>query len=196
MEKIAIYWGAFNPPTLWHKEVIIQTLSRQHVDKIIFAPDGKRKDKNFGISTKKRQEVIEIFAWEMEWSWFNVEFDDYFLKKDGNTATIEVDRYYQEKLGVVPYHIFGIDTITSMPTRIGNEHGYIQNGLRKIFVQRKWFQIPKNLNMQNYIILDLDILEISSTTVREMIKNKLKVDHILTPKVHEFISNEELYKTT
>jgi nicotinic acid mononucleotide adenylyltransferase len=41
--------------------------------------------------------------------------------------------------------------------------------------------------MQNFKILDLEILEISSTTVREMIKNKMRVDHILTPKVRDYI---------
>jgi len=41
--------------------------------------------------------------------------------------------------------------------------------------------------MQNYQIFDLNILEISSTTVREMIKNKMRVDHILTPKVRDYI---------
>jgi nicotinic acid mononucleotide adenylyltransferase len=47
--------------------------------------------------------------------------------------------------------------------------------------------------MSNYIVLDLDILEISSTTVREMIRNKVSVDKVLTPEVKEIIEKENLY---
>jgi len=41
--------------------------------------------------------------------------------------------------------------------------------------------------MKNFKIVDLEILEISSTIVREMIKNKIRVDDILTPKVRQNI---------
>ncbi len=58
---------------------------------------------------------------------------------------------------------------------------------------RKGFNLPDMSNMQNFEILDLNILEISSTTVRQMIKNKLNIWHILTPKVFEFVMDEKLY---
>jgi nicotinic acid mononucleotide adenylyltransferase len=47
--------------------------------------------------------------------------------------------------------------------------------------------------MSNYIVLDLDILEISSTTVKEMIRNKISVDKVLTPEVKQIIERENLY---
>jgi nicotinic acid mononucleotide adenylyltransferase len=47
--------------------------------------------------------------------------------------------------------------------------------------------------MSNFIVLDLDILEISSTTVREMVKMKMSVDHVLTPEVKEILQKEDLY---
>ena len=65
--------------------------------------------------------------------------------------------------------------------------------IKKIFIKRKGFEVPINLEMQNFKILDLEILEISSTTVREMIKNKIRVDHILTPKVRDYIEENWLY---
>jgi nicotinic acid mononucleotide adenylyltransferase len=47
--------------------------------------------------------------------------------------------------------------------------------------------------MENYSIVDLDILEISSTLVREMIRNKQKVHKILTPWVFHYITKNNLY---
>lgn len=194
MEKIAIYWGAFNPPTIWHKELIVQTLMSWQVDRIIFAPDWRRKDKDFGISDNERIEMIERFADELSKLRLNIDFHDYFLKREWNTSTLEVDKYYKEKLWESPYHIFGIDTISNISHRIWNEDGYIEKVLKKIFIQRRWFEVPKNFNMQNYIILSLNIPEVSSTIVREMIKNKQKVAHILTPWVYEYAIKKGLYQ--
>jgi len=193
MENIAIYWGAFNPPTIWHKLVIEKLLTQNKVSKIIFSPDWTRKDKDYKISDENRIKMLQIFFAELKQRWLNVDFEDYFLKKSWNTTTMEVENYFTNKLWFFPYHIFGIDTISTMPNRVWNDEKYIENKLKKIFINRKWFLLPENIDMQNYQIFDLNILEISSTTVREMIKNKMRIDHILTPKVRNYIEENWLY---
>ncbi|MDD3793515.1 MAG: nicotinate-nicotinamide nucleotide adenylyltransferase [Candidatus Gracilibacteria bacterium] len=193
MENIAIYGGAFNPPTIGHFQVIKGVLEKGIVDKIIFSPDGQRKDKDYKISFEKRTRILEIFFEELKQRGLNVDFEKYFLKNPGNTTTIQVEQYFSNKLGFQPYHIFGVDTISTMPNRIGNTDKYIENKLKKIFIKRKGFLVPENIDMQNYMMLDLEILEISSTTVREMIKNKMRVEHILTPKVKDYIEENGLY---
>lgn len=193
MENIAIYWGAFNPPTIWHFQVIKWVLEKGIVDKIIFSPDWQRKDKDYKISFEKRTRILEIFFEELKQRWLNVDFEKYFLKNPWNTTTIQVEQYFSNKLWFQPYHIFWVDTISTMPNRIWNTDKYIENKLKKIFIKRKWFLVPENIDMQNYMMLDLEILEISSTTVREMIKNKMRVEHILTPKVKDYIEENWLY---
>ncbi|MDD2908014.1 MAG: nicotinate-nicotinamide nucleotide adenylyltransferase [Candidatus Gracilibacteria bacterium] len=193
MNSIAIYGGAFNPPTIGHFEVINKLLTKKIVEKIIFSPDGQRKDKDYKISSEDRIKMMQVFFEELRNKGLNVDFEDYFLKNPGNTTTMEVENYFKDKLGFQATHIFGIDTITNMPNRVGNENKYIENKLKKIFINRKGFLLPKEIDMQNYQIFDLDILEISSTTVREMIKNKMRVDHILTPKIRDYIEENGLY---
>lgn len=193
MKNIAIYWGAFNPPTIWHFEVIKWVLTNKIVEKIIFAPDWQRVDKDYRIQREKREKILQIFFEELREKWLNVEFEDYFLKSDWNTTTMEVEEYFSLKLWFSPFHIFWIDTISSMPNWVWNRDKYLENELKKIFINRKWFQIPGKIDMQNYQIYDLSILEVSSTIVREMIKNKIKVDEILTPKVNQNIQENWLY---
>lgn len=194
MEKIAVYWGAFNPPTLWHQEVMVKMITKWYVDKIIFSPDGQRLDKNYWISHQERKDILEVFASEICQKWLNIEFEDYFLKTNVPTTTIDVEEYFRQKLGFQPHHIFGIDTISSMHNWTGNKEKYLEIKLKKIFLMRKWFLLPEDINMKNYEILDLDILEVSSTIVREMLKKKLQVQHILTPWVYEYLINNGLYK--
>lgn len=194
MESIAIYWGAFNPPTIWHKDIISKLLIQNKVSKIIFSPDWQRADKDYKITFSQRNEMLKIFFEELKNQWLNVEFSDYFLKKDWNTTTIQVEEYFSEKLWFKPAHIFWIDVINNMPNRIWNKDRYIEEKLKKIFILRKWFLLPEEIDMQNYFMYDLDILEISSTTVREMLKNKLQVRHILSPWVYDYIMKNELYQ--
>ncbi len=62
-----------------------------------------------------------------------------------------------------------------MPNWAWNRDNYLENKLQKIFLQRKWFDAPKEINMQNFEIYDLDIPEISSTLARTRIKTNCKV---------------------
>lgn len=57
---------------------------------------------------------------------------------------------------------------------------------------RKWYKIWNLSEFDKYKIIDLDILEIS-TTVREMIKTKISVKNILSPWVFDFVLQENLY---
>lgn len=131
METIAIYWGAFNPPTVWHQKVITQLLTKWYVDKIIFSPDGQRTDKNYGISSQDRNEILHTFASEISQQWYNIEFEDHFLHDTSFTTTMQVEAYFREKLWFSPQHIFGIDTITSLPNWTGNVDKYLEKNSKK-----------------------------------------------------------------
>jgi nicotinic acid mononucleotide adenylyltransferase len=58
---------------------------------------------------------------------------------------------------------------------------------------RKGYKIPETINMKNYTLFDIDILEISSTIVREGLKKHKSVEHLLTPKVYDYILKNKLY---
>lgn len=121
MENIAIYWGAFNPPTIWHKLVIEKLLNQNKVSKIIFTPDWIREDKDYKISIEDRIRILQIFFEELRLEWLNVDFEDYFLKKSWNTTTMEVENHFKNKLWFFPFYIFGSDIISSMPNWVWND---------------------------------------------------------------------------
>ena len=78
--KIAIYWWAFNPPTLWHLHVIKEVFNNTDIEKIIIVPDWFRLDKDYKISEKDRNNLIKIFIDELQINWYRVELETYFLK--------------------------------------------------------------------------------------------------------------------
>ena len=59
----------------------------------------------------------------------------------------------------------------------------------------KWKDYNKIKDKYNYIVIDRDKNQISSTKIREMIKNKdRRVIKYLPEKVYEYIIKNELYK--
>jgi nicotinate-nucleotide adenylyltransferase len=192
--KIAIYGGAFNPPTLWHEKVISGLLTSKQVEKIILSPDGYRLDKNYGISQEKRKEIIEIFIKNLLNKWLNVEVDSHFLegKNWDFTSTIEVDKYFKEKLGFSAYHIFWSDVIRSMKNWSWNDEHFIEKELKKLFISRPWYELYLE-DIDNYILADLpDLIEISSTIVREMLSVRQNVSAVIVPEISEYIQKNNI----
>ena len=77
-----------------------------------------------------------------------------------------------------------------------NENRFIQERLKKIFIKRPGFDFDFQANdFRAYSFLDIpDMLDISSTLAREMLKNKQSVEGILFPEIAKEIQEEQLYQ--
>ena len=192
--NIAIYWWAFNPPTLGHLHVIEQVFLLSDITQIIIVPDGPRDDKNYAIEDKHRINLIYLFIQYLEKYWFNIEIDTQFLKnKKSNTTTREVDKYFIHKLGFQPYHIFWTDVSHSIDKWSWNPGMYIQKKLKKIFVPREWYKFIKN-DLENYILINTNkTSSISSTLAKENIKKVICNKNILMNNINDYIKKNNVY---
>ena len=200
MKNIAIYWGAFNPPTLAHAQVVSEVLKRQAASHIILSPSGEREDKNFWIPHKNRRELIQIFLEMLQNQGQSVSLDTHFFdgKNGGQTTTAAEEAYFREKLWVSPAFIFGTDVAPNMHWWSNNPHRFIQERLKKIFIRRPGFEFDFQANgFREYTLLDIpDMLDISSSLAREIIRNKRSVEGILFPEVAREIEENDLYALT
>lgn len=193
--KIAIYWWAFNPPTLWHLHVIEQVFNNTKIEKIIIVPDWFRLDKDYKISESHRNNLIEIFIQELNLNWFNIEIETYFLewKNNSDTTTYEVDKYFIEKLNFKPWHIFWTDISSWIKTWSWNPNKYIQKKLKKIFIPREWYNFD-DFDLENYKLINTNkTSSISSTQIKENINKNIKIDKLVMKKIEEYIKNNNLY---
>lgn len=194
--NIAIYWWAFNPPTLWHINVIEQVFLNSDISQIIIVPDWIRLDKWYNINEIHRKRMIEIFINELQKKWFNIDVDYYFFewKNNSDTTTYEVDNYFKKKFKKQVWHIFWTDISNWIKYWSWNPNKYIQKKLRKIFVPRDW-AIFSNYDLENYILIETKkVLDISSTKVKERIKEKKKISDLVTEKIEKYILENNLYK--
>jgi nicotinic acid mononucleotide adenylyltransferase len=74
----------------------------------------------------------------------------------------------------------------------GNKDQYIEKKLKKIFVSRPGYDLKLD-DIENYILADLpDLIEISSTIVREMLSVRQDVSQIVTQGVSQYIQNQNI----
>jgi len=197
VEKTAIYWGAFNPPTLAHIQIVEEVLKMTDITHVIISPSGEREDKDFWIDHVARRKLIEWYISLLQQAWLPVSLDDFFFswKNTWITTTKAEDDYFRKKLWISPHFIFWSDTAENMSWWSNNENRFIEEKLKKIFLQRPWHTFDFEWNwFDNYILLDIpDMLEVSSSLARAMLQTKWDVSWILHPKIEEIIREDNLY---
>ena len=130
---IYILGGAFDPPHAGHSAIVRSILHYKNPNKIIIIPSGKRDDKSYTVSDEHRLEMLDIFVWDIADA--RVIVDDYFLTKwDAEMISKDVDLYAREQYGEDICHIFGTDTIESMPS--WDSEQYAARIIQKLFVPR------------------------------------------------------------
>ena len=198
MEKVAIYWGAFNPPTLAHAQVVEEVLKRQAAGHVILSPSWEREDKDFWISTPERRKLVEIFFEVLRQQGLHVSLDIHFLewKNTWITTTTWEEKYFREQLWVAPAFIFWSDVAPNMSWWSNNPDRFIEERLKKIFIKRPGFEFDFEANgFREYTLLDIPhMLDISSSLAREILRNKQSVEWILLPEVAREIQAQKLYQ--
>lgn len=195
-EKIAIYWWAFNPPTLWHFYVINEIFNNSDINKIIIVPDWDRDDKSYWIEKIHRKNMIDLFINILKNKWLNIEIDNYFFENKNNKETItrDVDLYFKNKFQFPIWHIFWTDISWQIKNWSWNPDKYIEKQLKKIFIPRKWYNFEK-WELENYILINTDnIPEISSTKVRKNCKNNISNSNLVFQEIENYIKENNLYK--
>jgi nicotinic acid mononucleotide adenylyltransferase len=195
-ENVAIYWGAFNPPTLAHGQIVEEILKTREVSQVIISPSWEREDKDFGIQHEDRRKLINTFLQILQESWCNAEIDPHFF--DGRNAWITTTRaeeeYFRKILWHSPYFIFWSDVASNMHWWSNNKDRYIEEKLRKIFINRPGYEYDFTWNgFDNYMLLDIPhVIETSSSVARELIRNKQSVKWILHPEIEKSISKNNI----
>ena len=193
--KIAVYWGSFNPGTNGHKFVVESIMTKTSIEKIILNPDGPRLDKDYKIEHNHREIMIEMFVNDLRKSWLDVDLDVHFFswKNWRDTTIMQQKDYYKDKLWFEPSFVFGTDVINAMPNWKDNRDKYIETQLSKIFIKRPGSEYDLTW-FENYQILETELRDISSTKVKELLQsNNSLVSELIIPEIRDYIIENDLY---
>ena len=192
--KIGIFGGSFNPPHKMHLDIGVQLVNKQYVDNLVYVPTGsKYKYKNNLLPDKNRLEMLEILTRKYE----NLSISEYELK-DEVVYTCETLAYFKE---LYPnddiYFICGADNLSYIDKWKNGED--ILKNYKILVMKRKGEDIDELLEKfkeykHNIVVADIEQRDISSTDIRDRLKENKDVLDVLDKDVYEYIRKNKLYE--
>ena len=190
--KIGIFGGCFNPPHLIHYELIKKILENKIVDKVIVVPTGNSYEKQDLIPIKHRYKMLKIMFKDLK----NVEISNFEDKKSVVYTYQTLDYFKSLNKNDEICFICGQDNIIDFVN--WKNYDYILKHYKVIVVTRNGI----NLNYDNEILkqynssikyFDLKLEKMSSTFIRENIKNFNKINFLMNENVIKYINKNNLY---
>lgn len=199
-KNIGIFGGTFDPVHLGHLQCAKVVADKLFLDKVLFMPaniPNFKQDKDIA-SANYRFLMCELAIKDFK----DIRFiaSNYEIMKKGVTYTSDTIRDIKKQLdnNINIYFICGSDSAYS----IESWHNYAEifNDAKLISVGRKG--IKKDLSKQNKLkikygsrieFVEADVIDCSSSEIRQNITNKELIDRCLTKSVYAFIKNKKLY---
>jgi len=191
--KIGLYFGTFNPIHIGHLIIANHLAEYSGLDQIwmVVTPHNPFKNKQTLLDDYQRLQLVFLATEDYP----KIKPSDIEFKLPQPNYTVNTLAHLQEKY---PQHIFslimGEDNLKSLH-KWKNHEIILQN--HEIYVYPR---ISSDLDTSIYKnhpkihIVAAPIVEISSTFIRENIKNKKNVQPLLPSKVWEYIDHNNLYK--
>lgn len=189
--RIAIYGGSFNPMHIGHEKIVDYVLNNLNMDKIIIIPVGipSHRENNLEQSDTRLKICKEIFKGNKK-----IEVSDIEIKSEGKSYTYDtllklIDLYGENNEF---FEIIGEDSLKNLKTWKNYEK--LLKICKFIVFRRKDdenIQIDEEfLNNKNIIILENEYYNISSTEIRNMVKNNENISNFVNKKVEKLIEKE------
>ena len=194
--KLCVFQGTFNPIHKAHLRVAQYVLDKYNFDKIVFIPAFCPPHKETDPSYSTHRLNIARISTD-----YNPKFmvsDIEFLRGGKSYTYLTIEELYKlYKIDGKINFIIGTDAFKHITT-------WYKTDLLKTKVKFLVFIRENNFNRADYDILkekgydfefqELEFTDISSTKIRQLIKENKNTDGIIDKKVREYIEKNELYK--
>lgn len=192
--RIGILGGSFNPPHKMHFKMGLDLINKGYVDKIIYVPTGsKYKYKNNLAQDEHRFNMLKLMIKNDN----RFEVSDYELK-DYVVYTCDTLKYFHE---LYPndeiYFVCGADNLSYVDEW---KNGiFLLENYKFLVIKRYTDDIDEILKRydkykDNIIVSDVEPDSLSSTEIRNKIKNKENILELLDKEVCDYIIKNNLYE--
>jgi nicotinate-nucleotide adenylyltransferase len=190
MIKTGLFFGSFNPVHIGHLALANYIVEYSGLDEIWFvvSPQNPLKKNNILLPDYQRLELVHLAVDDDPR--FRVCDIEFSLPKP--SYTIDTLTYLKEKFQGNRFSlIMGMDNIISLPK--WKNYQKILSDYEIIVYPRTGYIYENNFPQADIKITDAPLFEISSSFIRESIKNKKNVRFFLPPKVFEIIEKMNYY---
>lgn len=192
--RIGIFGGCFNPPHQMHKDIALNLIKKNYLDKVIYVPTGNFYKKDNLASDIDRYNMLKLMLEDTS----NLEVSDYEfgeLKYTYQTLTYFKNQYPKADI----YFICGSDNLKELDS--WKEYEYILSNFKILVIRRNNDNIDKIINKyykwkENIIIADISLNYISSTQIRNYLKESGNINitnTMIDENVLKYIVSNKLY---
>jgi nicotinate-nucleotide adenylyltransferase len=188
--NVGLFFGSFNPIHTGHLIIANWILNETDIEKIwlVVSPQNPFKSAQDLLHEVDRLKLVQKAISDDQ----RIEATDVEFELPRPSYTFRTLLLLKEKFPANTFSlIMGSDSFQDL-RKWKNFESIVNN--HKIFIfQRPGFEVKNNINAQ-IEILSAPMLEISSTNIRELIKNKKSVRYLVPDKVRQEIESKQYYK--
>ena len=193
--RLALFGGTFDPIHVAH--LIIAEFARQQLgaNKILFVPSSIPPHKKNNSIASAQHRLMMVKSAIKGNDFFKV--SDLEMQRDGTSYTVDTlneiaGSYRLEKENL--FLIVGADNFLDMNSWF--EPKRISEICRLVVAGRPDYTIHQSIKRQHHdvIFLETPFLDISSSTIREMIRQNQSIKYMVPDNVAEYISTHDLYR--
>lgn len=193
MKKIGFYGGSFDPIHIGHLHLALEMKEQKKLDEVWFSPAFCSPHKSATIATHHRLAMLRLAIEPIEGF---VVFDKE-AKREGPSYTIDIVKYllanYSHSFSLLVAEDFFLhcDAWRNIEELVD---------LINIYIGKRFLETPllssEKISLYERLkenIVDMPVLEISSTTIRSRIHEGKYVAHLLPAKILDYIFKHKLY---
>lgn len=191
--KIGLYFGSFNPVHVGHMAIANYLVEFSDIDQLWFVVSPQnpfKKQENLLDDFQRLEMVHRAIGDDQRFRVSNIEF-----KLPKPSYTIDTLTYLKEQF---PNHTFsiimGADNLLNIDKWKNSE--IIRSNYGIIVYPRPWVDISAFKDKKNIQVINAPLIEISSTFIRESIKNGKNVRHFIPLKAWEYLDEMNFYRNS
>lgn len=187
-QKIGLLGGTFNPPHLGHLIIAEQVRNQLDLEKIHFLPSAEPPHKNKKATIDASHRLAMLKEAVTDNSRFAIEEAE--LKRGGKSFTYDTIVALKKNNPDVDYYfIIGADMVQDL------KNWYKIDELVKLVqfvaVNRPYYSLETTYSV---IGVDVPNIDISSTLIRQKVKNDCSIRYLVPTEVENYIESKGLYK--
>lgn len=190
-KQIGLFFGSFNPIHIGHLAIANYIVEFTELDKVWFvvSPHNPLKNKTSLLKDYHRLELVELAIGDYnKFKASNIEF-----RLPQPSYTINTLEHLKEKYPKLNFSlIMGADSLKSI-NKWKNSELILANYTIYVY-PRPNVDIAEFQNLDNIKMVNAPIMEISSSFIRESIKNKKALEFFMPEKVYKYIQEMHFYE--
>lgn len=190
--RIGIFGGCFNPPHKMHKNIAIELINNDYLDKVIYVPTGNKYNKADLLSDVDRFNMLKIMCNNND----NLDVSDYEFNNTLTYTYQTLDHFKKEYPSDEIYFICGADNILDVEN--WKNSNYLLETYKFIVINRDNKDISKIVSKckNKIIVAKIKEIDVCSTKIRNdiKIKDSSYLERVLDIDVLNYIIKKNLYE--